>query len=121
MGHPSVNVLNKISTVNENNCHFSTRDVCHFAKQHMLSFDSSDSHSLSIFDIIHVDVWGPYMQVTHNKCYYFIIIVDDYSKVTWVFLFSHKTQVFNLLINFLVYVKNQFHTAVKTLRSNNGT
>ncbi|KAL8145688.1 hypothetical protein AgCh_003726 [Apium graveolens] len=94
LGHPSVDVLTKLPDVHVKYCDFSSCDICHFSKQHRLSFDSSNSYSSNVFDMIHIDVWGSYKQ--------------------------HKTQVPNMIKNFLEYAKNQF-TSVKILRSDNGT
>lgn len=122
LGHPSSTVLSHISCLKHvsfptlNDC-----DVCHLAKQNKMPFSDSISRSLTIFDLIHCDVWGPYKHPTHGQCHYFLTIVEDFSRCTWFFLFSHKTQVFKLIQQFLLYVKNQFSKVVKVLRSDNGT
>ena len=36
-------------------------DVCRFTKQKRLSFPISTSKSEKCFDLIHVDIWGPYL------------------------------------------------------------
>lgn len=121
LGHPSTEVLNKISVVQSHSLNFNDCDVCHYSKQHRKPFPASHHQTLACFDLIHLDVWGPYRTVTHNNYSYFLTIVDDFSKATWVFLFSHKTQVPVLIKQFLAYVTTQFHTTVKTVRSDNGT
>jgi len=52
--------------------------VCHHAKQHRDSFPDSTSCTFSIFEIIYVDLWGPYAHPTHNGYKYFLTIVDDH-------------------------------------------
>lgn len=58
---------------------------------------------------------------THGKCNRFLTIVEEYSKCTWVYLISDKTQVPSLIQNFIHLIQTQFHTTVKTVRSDNGT
>ena len=61
-------------------------DVCYFAKQKRLSFPISTSKSKKCFELIHVDVWGPYSIPSIHGHKYFLTIVDDYSRYTWIFL-----------------------------------
>jgi len=58
---------------------------------------------------------------TYDKKYYFVTIVDDYSKYTWLCLIQSKCEVTTVLNNFLCLIKTQFGACVKTLRSDNGT
>ncbi|XP_019234924.1 PREDICTED: uncharacterized protein LOC109215337 [Nicotiana attenuata] len=57
-------------------------DVCPLAKHTRLPFHSSDSKSTEIFQLLHLDVWGPYSTSTVDGNKYFLTIVDDYSRVT---------------------------------------
>jgi len=45
---------------------------------------------------------------------YFLTVVDDYSRYTWVIMLR------NHIINFTLYVETQFHTKIKTIRIDNG-
>lgn len=121
MGHSYTAVLNKIPVVESHSISFHDCDVCHYSKQHRSVFPTSTTKTEEIFELVHLDVWGPYRQPTHNNYNYFLTMVDEFSKATWVLLFVHKNQVGNLIKNFLSYVSNHFHTSVKTLRSDNGT
>ena len=65
-----------------------------------------------IFDLVHIDVWGPYSTPSTTGDSYFLTLVDDYSRAVWVFMFSSKTQVADLVtdtperINVLNYLRN---------------
>ena len=61
------------------------------AKQHALYFNFSDSYAKSLFELVHIDVWGPYKHTTINKCRYFQTIVDDHSRATWTYLMPSNT------------------------------
>nr|KYP37488.1 Retrovirus-related Pol polyprotein from transposon TNT 1-94 [Cajanus cajan] len=48
-------------------------DVCHYAKQRRLIFPISTSKSEKCFNLIHVDLWGPYSTPSvhaHKLCYF---------------------------------------------------
>lgn len=81
----------------------------------------STSVSTVLFELIHADVWGPYKIKTHGNCSSFHTLVKNLSRTTWVFLLPDKTHVSHLLATFFVFVKNQFNTSVKVLRTDNGT
>ena len=71
------------------------------------------------FDIIHVDIWGPYSQFTYKTCRYFLTIVDDFSRYTWVFLLIFKFDAIDALIKFHTFVKTHHQIAIKTIQSDN--
>jgi len=96
-------------------------DVCHFAKQTRLHFPLSTSKSKKCFDLIHVDLWGPYSIPSIHGHKYFFTIVDDYSRYTWIFLLKQKFEVVKILENFVNFVQTQFETTIKTIRSDNET
>lgn len=54
--------------------------TCPAAKQHRKSFASSSIKTTHPFELIDVDVWGPYRSKTHNNCNIFLTIVDDYTR-----------------------------------------
>ena len=96
-------------------------DVCHFAKQKRLSFPISTSKSKKCFDLIHVDIWGPYSIPSIHGHKYFVTIVDDYSRYTWIFFLKQKSEVVKVLEHFVIFVQTQFETTIQIIRSDNGT
>ena len=73
-----------------------------------------------MFELLHVDIWGPYPYNTYNGCKFFLTIVDDFSRSTWVHLLSHKSNATSLLHAFIIFAEKHFNTTVKTVRSDNG-
>lgn len=49
-------------------------------------FPLSLSKSSGVFDLVHVDIWGPYAYPTYDGFKYLNTKVDDFSRATWVFL-----------------------------------
>lgn len=82
MGHPSITILNKLQFIAPHSVNFKDCDICHLSKQHILSFSQSEHKANEIFQLIHLDVWGPYRQYTHGHCNYFLTVIDDYSRTT---------------------------------------
>ncbi|XP_016474879.1 uncharacterized protein LOC107796600 [Nicotiana tabacum] len=120
LGHAPMKVLQKISSLP----HIPMQDhhytVCPIAKQSRLPFLHSTSCSTHPFEIVHTDVWGPYRVPTHDGKRYFMTLVDDFSKYTWLFLMNTKAESIVVLKMFLTLVQTQFDSKVKCLRSGNG-
>ncbi|KAK4402749.1 Retrovirus-related Pol polyprotein from transposon RE1 [Sesamum angolense] len=96
-------------------------DVCHFAKQPRHPFPLSDSHSSSLFDLIHIDLWGPYKEFTISGCNYILSIVDDHSRALWTYLLKDKSQTPYILTSFCNMILTQFGIRIKSIRSDNGS
>ena len=54
--------------------------VCHQARQHRSPSSVSTSCTSHIFEMMHVDLRGPYANSTYNGYKYFITIIDDYMS-----------------------------------------
>lgn len=65
------NILNK--NKNSNPC-----DSCHRAKQSRNIFPTKNNKSKELFDLIHIDTWGPYAISTCIGAKYFLTLVDDH-------------------------------------------
>ena len=121
LGHMSftnmkhLDVVSSCTTLPKSIC-----QVCHYAKQQRTPFPDSTSCASHIFELIHVDLWGPYPHSTYNGCKYFLTIVDDYSRATWTHLLAAKSNAFPILKSFIFFIQTQFQTTVKTVRSDNG-
>ena len=53
------------------------------ARKTRMPFPESTSTTTTIFELLHVDLWGPYHIPTHDGYHYFLTMVDDYSRSTW--------------------------------------
>ncbi|GJS67365.1 cysteine-rich receptor-like protein kinase 8 [Tanacetum coccineum] len=84
-----------------------------------LPYSLSESHSTSVFELIHIDIWGSYKVPTNKKFRYFLTIVDDCTRGTWVYLLEQKSDSFEALKSFIKFVATQFEKKVKIVRSDN--
>ena len=63
------------------------------AKLKRLPFPFHNKISSCAFDLIHMDVWGPYSTPNLDGFKYFLIVVDDATRATWLFLMKSKYEV----------------------------
>jgi hypothetical protein len=122
LGHPSNSRIKLLSqydshiSFDQNNC----CSVCPLAKQHRLAFPVSHSFSKAPFDLVHCDIWGPFSVASLTGAKYFLTIVDDCTRFTWIHLMNNKSQTRSLLISFFNLIETQFQHKIKCLRSDNG-
>ena len=71
------------------------------------------------FELLHMDLFGPttYTRIGGNK--YGFMIVDDFTRYTWVF-FLVDNDVFATFKSFVKGIHNEFETTIKRVRSDNG-
>ena len=84
LGHPSdakisvlKNVLPDLNSVSNKIC-----EICPLAKHKRLPFPFHNHVSEFPFDLIHCDIWGPYVVPTVAGHKYFLTIVDDCTRST---------------------------------------
>jgi hypothetical protein len=72
-------------------------------------------------ELLHMDIFGPvdYVSIGGNK--YGFVIVDDYSRYTWVFFMKDKSKVHEIFKKFSARAQNEFDLKIKRVRSDNGT
>ena len=79
--------------------------TCPMSKLTKLPFPDSVSHASKAFDLVHVDIWGPYRVCTRQKFKLFLTLVDDYSRMTWIFLLQRKSEDLKCLEAFQNFIK----------------
>ena len=86
---------------------------CQLGKQPALPFNTSESISTDIFDLIHSDVWEPSSVSSIGGSQYFVIFVDDYSRYSWIFNMKHRSELLQAYSNFAKMVETQFSKRIK--------
>jgi transposase InsO family protein len=122
LGHPSFSYLKKLFPSLFHKCNISDFlcETCVMAKSHRAVYPLSNKKTDFPFSLVHTDVWGPAPQSTHNGKKWFISFVDDCTRVTWVYLLKHKSDVYDVFRSFYQMIVTQFNTCIKVIRSDNG-
>ena len=68
-----------------------------------------------------MDLFGPqnYASLEGNK--YGLVIVDDFSRFTWVFFLDDKSKVVKIFKSFAKRAQNEYDLKLKHIQSDNGT
>ncbi|KAJ9552349.1 hypothetical protein OSB04_016394 [Centaurea solstitialis] len=93
---------------------------CIFGKQRRASFPKAVHTTKSTLDYLHADYWGPSQVPSLGGGRYFLSIIDDYSRMTWVFIMKHKSEAFGKFKDWKVLIENKVGKKIKRLRTDNG-
>lgn len=93
--------------------------TCPMANMTKFPFPLSESIAAEKFDLVHMDIWGPYKVPYQSKYKFLPTLVGDHSRHCWVYLLKQKSDALATLESFLHYVDNQFQTTIKMIRFDN--
>nr|GFC61812.1 putative ribonuclease H-like domain-containing protein [Tanacetum cinerariifolium] len=71
--------------------------------------------------LLHMDLCGPMRIVSINEKRYILVIVDDYSRYTWVHFLRSKDEAPEVIIKFLKRITVLLQSPVIIIRTDNGT
>jgi transposase InsO family protein len=71
-------------------------------------------------ELLHMDLFGPTTYASASGNLYFLVIVDDFSRYTWVFFLHDKSDVASIFKKFAKKAQNEFECNIKKIRSDNG-
>ncbi|GJW35555.1 retrovirus-related pol polyprotein from transposon TNT 1-94 [Tanacetum coccineum] len=81
---------------------------------------SEDTNQEKLY-LLHMDLCGPMRVVSVNGKKYILVIVDDYSRFTWVKCLRSKDEALAFIINFLKMIQVRLKETVRRIRTDNGT
>ncbi|KAJ4711012.1 Retrovirus-related Pol polyprotein from transposon TNT 1-94 [Melia azedarach] len=93
---------------------------CIFGKLHRSKFPKAIHRTKGTLDYIHSDCWGPSRVESLGSHRYFVSMIDDFSRMTWVFIMKHKSEAFKNFRQWKALVENQTGKKIKRLRTDNG-
>jgi hypothetical protein len=70
--------------------------------------------------LLHMDTVGPSRVHSMGGKWYALVIVDDYSRYSWVFFLESKDQVFEHFQLLTLRLNNEHPNCLKVIRSDNG-
>ncbi|GJS62129.1 retrovirus-related pol polyprotein from transposon TNT 1-94, partial [Tanacetum coccineum] len=94
---------------------------CALGKHHRKPFPKGVAwRAKDILELVHTDLCGPMRNPSHANNLYFIIFIDDFSRLTWVYFMKEKSQFFGIFKKFENFVEKQTRIFIKILRSDQG-
>ncbi|GJT65550.1 retrovirus-related pol polyprotein from transposon TNT 1-94 [Tanacetum coccineum] len=88
---------------------------CKKGKHHRANFKTKQTSSIKkCLRLLHIDLFGPITPRSINRDKYTLVIVDEYSRYTWVYFLKKKSQAPKTIMSFIKRVENQ-----NDIKSNN--
>nr|GEX62770.1 uncharacterized mitochondrial protein AtMg00810-like [Tanacetum cinerariifolium] len=81
---------------------------------------SEDTNQKKLY-LLHMDLCGPMRIESVNGKKYILVIIDDYSRFTWVKFLRSKDETSYFIIKFLKMIQVRLKVPVRRIRTNNGT
>src|SRR5690606_1127615 len=72
------------------------------------------------FDLIHTDLSGPFPAPSYGGKLYYITLVDDATRCTWVRFLKHKSESTQVIKDFVAEAQTQHGITIKAFRHDNG-
>jgi hypothetical protein len=73
--------------------------------------------SKRILKLLHVDLFVPPSHASLGGKKYCLVIVDDYSRYTWVYFFEYKSETQQTVIDFAKEVERKYGQDILAIRS----
>ncbi|GKB93272.1 retrovirus-related pol polyprotein from transposon TNT 1-94 [Tanacetum coccineum] len=80
---------------------------------------SEDTNQEKLY-LLHMDLCGPMRLASVNGKKYILVIVDDYSRFTWVKFLASKDEAPDFIIKFLKMIQVRLNATVRNIRTDNG-
>ena len=71
-------------------------------------------------EVVHIDLCVPTRTKILQGEYYFMLLIDDYTKMSWVTFLKEKSEAFEKFIIFKAKFGNETNLKIKCLRSDKG-
>eukprot|EP00253_Pinus_taeda_P027958 PITA_27958 len=84
------------------------------------NFPEKEGSASRPLELVHTDVCGPSRKRSPQGEEYFILFIDDYSRMVWIGLMKQKDEAFEKLKSFKALVENESDHKIKCLRSDRG-
>nr|GEU29247.1 hypothetical protein [Tanacetum cinerariifolium] len=81
----------------------------------------TENTNLEDLNTLHMDLCGPMRVQTINGKTYILVIVDDYSRFTWVKFLRSKDETPEVVIKFIQQIQVGLNKTVRYVRTDNGT
>nr|GEV48652.1 retrovirus-related Pol polyprotein from transposon TNT 1-94 [Tanacetum cinerariifolium] len=118
-----VNFVQKfLGTVKFGNDHVAKIIACAMGKSTKKTHKpkSEDTNQEKLY-LLHMDLCGPMRVESINGKKYILVIVDDYSRFTWVKFLRSKDETLDFIIKFLKMIQVRLKVPVRRIRTDNGT
>lgn len=93
---------------------------CQLGKKTRANFKTKEHSSSKPLELVHTDLCAPTRTKSLQGESYFMLFIDDFTRMCWVFFLKEKSEAFQKFKAFKILVENEIGKKLKCLRSDNG-
>jgi transposase InsO family protein len=93
---------------------------CQLGKQTRVRFKTKEYTTSKHLELFHTDLCGPTRTKSLQGESYFMLFIDDFTRMSWICFLREKTEALNKFKAFKTLVENERETKINCLRSENG-
>ncbi|KAJ0576790.1 putative RNA-directed DNA polymerase [Helianthus annuus] len=97
-----------------------TCESCIACKHARLPFKGTFTRAKAKLEIVHTDLCGPMQVPSLGNSFYYLLFIDDLTRMCWVYFVAHKSEVFGKFRSFKAMVERECERHIKVLRSDRG-
>ncbi|KAK1417486.1 hypothetical protein QVD17_26615 [Tagetes erecta] len=95
-------------------------EACVLGKQTKKPFQSTSWRAKDKLELIHADLCGPMQAPSLGKSLYYLLFIDDLTRMCWVYFIANKSETFEKFKVFKAMVEKGSGRQIKVLRSDRG-
>ena len=80
---------------------------CQLGKQTRVRFKTKEYSTSKPLELVHSDLCGPTRTKSLQGESYFMLFIDDFTRMAWVFFLKEKSEAFNKFKIFKTFVENE--------------
>ncbi|XP_039135312.1 uncharacterized protein LOC120272535 [Dioscorea cayenensis subsp. rotundata] len=101
--------------------HIQPCEACALGKQAHRAFPKGQAYRATTpLELVHGDLVGPMQTPSYGGNLYFFLLIDDFSRHSWVYFLQYKNEALQKFKVFKLAVEKQYSTPVKAFRSDRG-
>lgn len=121
LGHPNFSYLKKLFPslfINKNLQSFKC-DICQFSKHTRSVYSPTPYKPSKPFSLIHGDIWGPNRIPNVTGARWFLLLIDDHTRLSWTYLMKEKSETIAIFKNFYAMIQTQFQMSIQVVKTDN--
>ncbi|GKB22115.1 retrovirus-related pol polyprotein from transposon TNT 1-94, partial [Tanacetum coccineum] len=95
--------------------------ACQLGKSKKYTHKPKSENTIEVLHTLHMDLCGPMRVQSINGKKYILVVVDDYSRFTWVKFLRSKDKTLEFVIKFLKQIQVGLNKTIIYIRTDNGT
>lgn len=96
-------------------------EVCNIGKQQRRKFPKQSKwRATEKLELLHLDLCGPITPISKSGKRYLMVLVDDFSRKTWIYFLTEKSEAFETFKCFKNCVEKEAKTVIRGLPTDRG-